>query len=142
MAWYDFPTQMQYALQHNEANYTKLIYVGHSEGTTQAFAGLAAQPQLAEQLYGYVALGPVTSIVHMTNLWMKDLLKHRVIWLWNLEHRYHFLSTPPMDSQLHDDLVWICADCPDCCNEFIELVCGRHHGRSYSPFLSPWEGDL
>lgn len=70
MAEYDFPTQIQYALDVN-ANYPKLVYIGHSEGTTQAFAGLSLDNTIADQLYGFVGLGPVVSITHLSNLWLR-----------------------------------------------------------------------
>lgn len=70
MAEYDFPTQIQFAVQGN-GKYSKLVYIGHSEGTTQAFAGLILNSTIAESLYGFVGLGPVISVNHMTNLWLK-----------------------------------------------------------------------
>ena len=70
MAEFDFPTQIQYALSTN-AMYPKLVYIGHSEGTTQAFAGLSLNSSIADMLYGYVGLGPVISVTHMSNLWLR-----------------------------------------------------------------------
>lgn len=70
MAIYDFPTQIEYALKTN-GNYPKIVYIGHSEGTTQAFAGLTVNSSIADNLYGFVGLGPVISVTHMTNLWLK-----------------------------------------------------------------------
>eukprot|EP00339_Tiarina_fusa_P023334 CAMPEP_0117053532 /NCGR_PEP_ID=MMETSP0472-20121206/37029_1 /TAXON_ID=693140 ORGANISM="Tiarina fusus, Strain LIS" /NCGR_SAMPLE_ID=MMETSP0472 /ASSEMBLY_ACC=CAM_ASM_000603 /LENGTH=364 /DNA_ID=CAMNT_0004768629 /DNA_START=113 /DNA_END=1207 /DNA_ORIENTATION=+ len=124
MAEYDFPTQIAYALQTN-AMYPKLVYIGHSEGTTQAFAGLSANSSISNSLYGFVGLGPVVSVTHMSNLWLKDLLDLGVEWIWNLLGLYQFLPTPV---ELHSEFVWACAECPICCNEVIELICGRHHG--------------
>lgn len=47
-------------------------------------------------------------------------------WLWNLFGLNQFLPTPV---ELHSEFVWACAECPICCNEVIELICGRHHGN-------------
>jgi len=124
MAEFDFPTQIQYALSKN-AMYPKLVYIGHSEGTTQAFAGLSLNSSIADMLYGYVGLGPVISVTHMSNLWLRDLLELGVEWIWNVLGIYQFLPTPV---ELHSEFVWACAECPICCNEVIELICGRHHG--------------
>lgn len=123
MAQYDFPTQIEYALQVN--GHEKLVYIGHSEGTTQAFAGLALNATIADLLYGFVGLGPVVSVTHLTNLWLKDLAELGVIWLWNLFGINQFLPTPVL---LHQQFIWACAECEICCSGVIELICGRHIG--------------
>ena len=100
-------------------------YIGHSEGTTQAFAGLALNATIADLLYGFVGLGPVVSVTHLTNLWLKDLADLGAIWIWNLFGINQFLPTPVL---LHQQFIWACAECEMCCSGVIELICGRHIG--------------
>jgi len=47
MAAYDLPASLAHALARSNAS--ALAYVGHSQGTTLAFAALASQPALAAQ---------------------------------------------------------------------------------------------
>ena len=47
MAAYDLPASLVHALARTNAS--ALAYVGHSQGTTLAFAALASQPGLAAQ---------------------------------------------------------------------------------------------
>lgn len=65
MARYDFPAMLAYALQQNGAE--KLVYVGHSEGTTQAFAALSTNRTYEDMLHGFVGLGPVVTVGNMAN---------------------------------------------------------------------------
>jgi lysosomal acid lipase/cholesteryl ester hydrolase len=60
MASYDLPAQVSHVL--GATNQSKLSYIGHSEGTIQAFAALIEQPALADQLHLYVALAPVAYV--------------------------------------------------------------------------------
>ena len=131
MAQYDFPTLIEYAISQNEANYAKIVYIGHSEGTTQAFAALSTTPEIADQLYGFVGLGPVIYASNITNVWLKDLLQLDVVTLWNILGFNEFLPTP---EKYHNGFVWACAECPLCCNEIVELLCGRHHRKSPGSF--------
>jgi len=60
MAKYDMPAQIDYVL--GQTGVQNLTYIGHSEGTIQAFAGLVSQPDLHEKLNLYVALAPVAYV--------------------------------------------------------------------------------
>lgn len=60
MASYDLPAQVQHVL--SRTNQSRLSYIGHSEGTIQAFAALIEQPALAQLLHLYVALAPVAYV--------------------------------------------------------------------------------
>jgi len=135
MAEYDFPSQINYTLAYT--NHTKLVYVGHSEGTTQAFAGLSLNPAIADQLYGFIGFGPIISVSNMTNIWLKDLAELGAVWLWNLFGINQFLPTPVL---LHQQFIWACAECEICCNEVIELICGRHHGAFNNSRMSVMSG--
>jgi len=60
MALYDLPTFIYHIL--NTTNYTTLSYVGHSEGTTQAFASFSALPDIAAKVNVFVALAPAVLV--------------------------------------------------------------------------------
>ncbi len=55
MALIDLPTQIDYILQ--VSGFPTLSYIGHSEGTIQAFAGFQ-NPAVAAKVNIFVALAP------------------------------------------------------------------------------------
>eukprot|EP01120_Amphizonella_sp_Union-15-10_P013201 TRINITY_DN609_c0_g1_i4.p1 TRINITY_DN609_c0_g1~~TRINITY_DN609_c0_g1_i4.p1 ORF type:complete len:389 (+),score=56.47 TRINITY_DN609_c0_g1_i4:81-1247(+) len=63
MALYDFPSQINYVLR--VTGQSKLSYVGHSEGTIQAFAGLIHDNSLADKIKVYIALAPVAYVTNV-----------------------------------------------------------------------------
>lgn len=63
MAVYDLPAQINYVLQHT--GQTQVPYIGHSQGTTQAFAGLSVNSQLRKQISVFVGLGPAAYVGHV-----------------------------------------------------------------------------
>ncbi|KAL4438220.1 hypothetical protein ABPG77_010581 [Micractinium sp. CCAP 211/92] len=63
MASFDVPAMVSRVLQQNGS--PQLAYVGHSQGTTQLFAALAAQPALRDRLSVAVMLAPA---VHMRGI--------------------------------------------------------------------------
>jgi lysosomal acid lipase/cholesteryl ester hydrolase len=71
MALYDFPKNINYILQVTKAS--KISYIGHSEGTIQAFAGLILNPSLAQKLYLYVGLAPVAFVGHVESTILQAL---------------------------------------------------------------------
>ena len=54
----DIPAVIQYIIQ--ETNHPKVAYIGHSQGTTQMFYGLATNEDFfADKVSVFMALGPV-----------------------------------------------------------------------------------
>ena len=62
-ALYDFPAMIEYVLK--ETNHSQLFYVGHSQGTMMAFAGLSNNTQLQTKIKINFALAPITRIRHV-----------------------------------------------------------------------------
>mmetsp|Transcript_23478 Transcript_23478/g.67051 ORF Transcript_23478/g.67051 Transcript_23478/m.67051 type:complete len:494 (-) Transcript_23478:115-1596(-) len=60
MAEQDLPAEVDYILNHTGGS--RLAYVGHSEGTTQAFAALAWNTDLASKISVFVALAPAVFV--------------------------------------------------------------------------------
>jgi pimeloyl-ACP methyl ester carboxylesterase len=63
MATYDLPAFIDYVLAQTKQS--KLVYVGHSQGTLQMTALLAEQPNYADKLYIYIALAPIGTVRNM-----------------------------------------------------------------------------
>ncbi|KAL6051175.1 Gastric triacylglycerol lipase-like [Balamuthia mandrillaris] len=63
MGTYDLPTQINFALNVSKAK--KLAYIGHSEGTIQAFAGFSSDQELAQKVTIFIALAPVAYVYHI-----------------------------------------------------------------------------
>ncbi|KAF1788271.1 Alpha/Beta hydrolase fold [Phytophthora cactorum] len=61
---HDLPAEIEYAL--NKTGSSTLSYVGHSEGTTQAFVGFSIDQELAEKVSYFAALAPVAWTGHLT----------------------------------------------------------------------------
>ena len=60
MAEYDLPSMVDYILQMT--NQSQLYYVGHSQGTMIAFAGLSQNAKLRQQIKIFYALAPVAHL--------------------------------------------------------------------------------
>jgi len=75
LAKYDFPCLVQSVL--DKTGYEKLTYIGHSQGSAQAFAGLAISPVLQSKLKLFIAFGPA--------LYLRPLDKFPLIHLTHLE---------------------------------------------------------
>ena len=69
MARYDLPAQLNHVLARS--NQSRAYYIGHSEGTIQAFAALIEQPSLADMLHLYVALAPVAYVGTRLGPWIR-----------------------------------------------------------------------
>ena len=67
MAIYDLPAHINKAL--NVSGAAKLSYIGHSQGTVQAFAGFVLNPALSRKVNSFSALAPVAWIAH-TQSWL------------------------------------------------------------------------
>jgi len=70
MAAFDLPTQINYVLEQTGA--TQLSYIGHSQGTTQAFAGFLDQ-KLASKVNIFIALAPVAYLGNTQSLLLRVL---------------------------------------------------------------------
>jgi lysosomal acid lipase/cholesteryl ester hydrolase len=74
----------------SQTNHTQLFYVGHSEGTTQAFAGFTNKT-LASQVKLFVALAPVAYVGDLTSKFLQTLATLRVDTILEILGFNHFL---------------------------------------------------
>lgn len=61
----DLPAQVEFIL--NETGYSKVDYVGHSQGTMIMFALLSSNPEYSGMVDRFIALGPVAFMGHITS---------------------------------------------------------------------------
>ncbi|KAL7694586.1 putative AB-hydrolase lipase domain, alpha/Beta hydrolase [Plasmopara halstedii] len=73
MALYDMPAMINYVL--NTTRQSSLSYVGHSEGTMQAFAGFSLNQKLAKKVSYFGALSPVAYVGHIASPLFRYLAK-------------------------------------------------------------------
>lgn len=65
MGKYDVPAMINFILQ--TTGRSKLIYVGHSMGCAIFFVAMTTYPELNSKVELMIALGPATSLAHMTS---------------------------------------------------------------------------
>jgi predicted esterase len=79
MGKYDLPAMINFIQQNSKSTKNKvkkITYIGHSQGTSQLFAGLTLLPEFYENtLNGFIALGPVTSLKNMSSDFLNNMLK-------------------------------------------------------------------
>ena len=72
MAKYDLSANVDYVLDHS--HFSKLFYIGHSQGTTQFFAAANVVPGLQEKIFGFVGMAPIMYVGNITNPFVKGLI--------------------------------------------------------------------
>lgn len=72
MGKYDLPAQIEYIIKHT--NVETITYVGHSQGTTQAFVGFSINPELQKRVNLFIALAPVCTLKYQSNSAFKILI--------------------------------------------------------------------
>jgi predicted esterase len=83
MGKYDLPAMIKFIQENSKSTKNeikKITYVGHSQGTSQLFAGLTLLPEFFEKtLNGFIALGPATSLKYMNSNFLNTLTKIPII---------------------------------------------------------------
>ncbi|KAI1307529.1 Alpha/Beta hydrolase protein [Xylaria venustula] len=72
-AFYDIPNSIQYILDTTKQ--PSLSYIGFSQGSAQAFASLAVNPKLNDQVNVFIALAPAMSVPGLQNGIVDALIK-------------------------------------------------------------------
>jgi len=114
----DMPAQINYVLEQTGAK--KLTYIGHSEGTIQAFAGFLANASLVDNVNLYVALAPVAYVQYVESLIVKalaDLNTQDIFFLLGVKE----FNLPDAINIL---LPGVCTIDPSLCKFVIDLITG------------------
>jgi len=118
MAKYDFPSQINYVLQTTGAS--KITYIGHSEGTIQAFAGFLLDPSLVSKVNLYIALAPVAYVGHIEAILLTALADLDTDDIFEILGINEFYLPAAIDKILPG----FCTINPDLCGFAVNLVCG------------------
>lgn len=76
---YDLPATIDYILQ--TTNYSRLHYIGHSQGTTSFFVAMSERPEYNEKILLMVAMAPPVFMANVQN----KLLQLNVRYLSSIE---------------------------------------------------------
>lgn len=133
MARYDLPAEIDYILSSTGA--AQLSYVGHSQGTIQAFAGFSHSDELEAKVNVFVAMAPVAYNSHAGGLWGGVLRPLGLIKLLRrLGARRSFMQTGGFFSRFGPSIV---RAAPWFTSAVINWVCGdsRHLNITRSPVI-------
>lgn len=61
----DVPANIDFILRATQRQ--KLIYIGHSMGTTMFFVAMASRPELNDKIDVMIGLAPVASLAHLSS---------------------------------------------------------------------------
>eukprot|EP00696_Hemimastix_kukwesjijk_P006012 gnl/Hemi2/17629_TR5817_c0_g1_i1.p1 gnl/Hemi2/17629_TR5817_c0_g1~~gnl/Hemi2/17629_TR5817_c0_g1_i1.p1 ORF type:complete len:411 (-),score=146.70 gnl/Hemi2/17629_TR5817_c0_g1_i1:160-1392(-) len=119
MGRYDMPSMIDYALQVSGAS--SLGYVGHSEGTIQAFAGFSITPAYNSKVNLFVALAPIANVGNLTSEFLRALIVLQVPAIVELFGQKQFLPDPWIMKEF--DPIF-CSVAPDLCDNLLFAICG------------------
>jgi len=117
MAQYDLPSQINYALK--VSGEARLAYIGHSEGTIQAFAGFLNK-DLASKVKVFIALAPVAYVGNQEVVILKELAKlhgEAILSLLGVKEFY-------LPDVIEKIIPSICRLDPSLCEHVLELLLG------------------
>lgn len=66
---YDLPATIDFVLE--KTGFKKLLYVGHSQGTTVYFVMASERPEYNDKIELSINLGPTVFLIHMKNVGFK-----------------------------------------------------------------------
>jgi len=118
MAEYDLPTNINYIL--NVTGQKQLTYIGHSQGTIQAFAGFE-KPEVAAKVNLFIALAPVAWVHNSRSTLLRVLASLDAVDIFVLFGVHDFTPDTPKLQKLLPEL---CKVAPEICDSFLGLLCG------------------
>lgn len=118
MGKYDWPSQIDYVLNYTGAQ--KITYIGHSEGTIQAFIGFLLYPSYVEKINIYIALAPVAYVYYIESLLIQAMAAFDAAELYQLLGIQEF----DLPGAIAIFLPGVCAASPQLCEFDVSLICG------------------
>ncbi|GAA5802632.1 hypothetical protein HPULCUR_008105 [Helicostylum pulchrum] len=82
LGMYDFPAMVDYVC--STTGFSKIAYIGHSQGNAQAFIGLSLLPKIGDKLSCFVALAPAVFSGNLVNTYPICLLINLNDWVYSL----------------------------------------------------------
>lgn len=116
----DLPTQLNYVLSVSKASSIR-AYVGHSQGTVQAFAAFSTNKEISTKVDLYVALAPVAKVGHVPSPLLKALAKVHLDEIFRILGMKEFL---PSTDLLKILLPEICTISPKTCDNVLCVLMG------------------
>ncbi|EGG25252.1 carboxylic ester hydrolase [Cavenderia fasciculata] len=123
MGRYDLPATMEYVVQ--STGYKTLPYIGHSEGTIQAWISYLSNSSVVDWAPLFIGLGPVGNVSNIQNNGLKYMAIHNIDTDLAKMGMLRFLPSPTLLRSLFVDF---CLGCDECCAGVIEALCGPHRG--------------
>ena len=120
MSKYDFPAMIDYIL--NKTNKKQMYYVGYSQGSIMAFAGLSEQKELQTKIKVNFALAPVTRILHIGST-LKRLASYQSLFKWTLKLFGINELLPSTKAMKHLNNL-LCSVSTILCEIFISMIAG------------------
>lgn len=127
MGKYDLPTNIQYIKNITSAE--KVIYIGHSQGTTQVFAHLSENPDFKNNFKIFFGLGPVIRVNHQQSLAIKLMMNARLA---DLLDFLGINSALYLSSDIFPALGVICEKISGVCVDVVRLLCGNSEVVHYN----------
>jgi hypothetical protein len=118
MAEHDLPSNIQAAL--SISGRSTLSYVGHSEGTMQAFIGFG-DARLAAKVSVYIALSPVAFVGSITSIFLQMIAEFHAESIFEIFGANRFL---PSDTQLSKLMPDVCRIRPQLCENVMCALMG------------------
>jgi pimeloyl-ACP methyl ester carboxylesterase len=121
MADFDFPALVHYILSNTDAKYTKIAYIGHSQGATQAFAALSAMPALQQQIALFIALAPAVYLRDTFSIPFLILAQLHTDEMFDMLGQHEFLPARKATSDIFSE---VCTATPLACTSILTAICG------------------
>jgi len=121
MADYDIPAVIQYIVSNTDAKYTKLAYVGHSQGATQSFAALSAKPALQQKVAILVALAPAIYLRYTSSIPFLLLAQLHTDQIVDMLGQHEFLPARKATADIFGE---VCRTSPLACTSILTAICG------------------
>jgi pimeloyl-ACP methyl ester carboxylesterase len=119
-AMFDVPAIINYIL--NVTQKEKLAYIGHSQGTTIAFASTNLVPEIVNKISLFIGLAPVFIVKTITSITMRilaDIYADKIIY--DLVGIGEFLPSSQFIKFIGKNS---CSISPHGCDLFLEIICG------------------
>ena len=127
MGAFDLPANVEYVKR--VAGVEQVIYIGHSQGTTQLFALLSEQPEFKKNLRMMFGLGPVIKVDHQGSLVVALAKDLRVVEILQFLGFDSFLY---LESDVFPALGLVCEKLTGICVDAVRLLCGNSEVVHYN----------